>query len=137
MKQQNKIFSNNLCHGIFTLARCTNSQLFKMRDSLTFCLFTLLIRRWYRIFVFLLGILSYFGFLLLRNILLLCNRSEHVTENCVTGQPRIGSWTLIYCSGVLITCDLCCNAVIRSNRHANKLLFPSSSPCPFLFPYLH
>ena len=45
MKQQNKIFSNNLCHAIFTLARCANSQLFKMRDSLTFCLFTLFIRR--------------------------------------------------------------------------------------------
>ena len=35
MKQQNKIFSNNLCHAIFTLARCANSQLFKIRDSLT------------------------------------------------------------------------------------------------------
>ena len=52
MKQQNKIFSNNLCHAIFTLARCANSQLFKMRDSLTFCLFTLFIRRWCRIFMF-------------------------------------------------------------------------------------
>ena len=62
MKQQNKILSNNLCHAIFTLARCANSQLFKMRDSLTFCLFTLFIRRWCRNFyVFLLGILSYRG----------------------------------------------------------------------------
>ena len=31
-------------------------------------------------YVFLLGILSYFGFLLLRNISLLCNRSEHVRK---------------------------------------------------------
>ena len=52
MKQQNKIFSNNPCHAIFTLARCANSQLFKMQDSLTFCLFTLFITRWCRIFMF-------------------------------------------------------------------------------------
>ena len=61
MKQQNKIFSNNLCHVIFTLARCANSQLFKMRDSLTFCLFTLFIRRWCTIFMFFSFNFSYFG----------------------------------------------------------------------------
>ena len=43
VKQQNKIFSNNLCHAIFTLATCENSQLFKMGNSLTFSLFTLFI----------------------------------------------------------------------------------------------
>ena len=32
--------SNSLCHAIFSLARFENSQLFKMRDSLTFSLFT-------------------------------------------------------------------------------------------------
>ena len=37
--------SNNLCHAIFTLARFENSQLFKMRDSLTFSLFV--IRRFF------------------------------------------------------------------------------------------
>ena len=30
MKQQNKIFSNNLCHAVFTLARCANSQIKKI-----------------------------------------------------------------------------------------------------------
>ena len=31
-----KTVSHNLCHAIFTLATCENSQLFKMGDSLTF-----------------------------------------------------------------------------------------------------
>ena len=45
MKQQNTIFSNNLCHAIFyTLMTCENSQLFKMGGSLTFSLFTLVIK---------------------------------------------------------------------------------------------
>ena len=39
--------SNNLCHAMFTLARFENSQLFKMRDSLRFSLFTLFIRRFF------------------------------------------------------------------------------------------
>ena len=37
--------SNNLCHAILTLAKFENSQLFKMRDSLTFSRFKLFIRR--------------------------------------------------------------------------------------------
>ena len=38
-----KAVSHNLCHAIFTLATCKNSQLFKMGDSPTFSLFTLFI----------------------------------------------------------------------------------------------